>query len=167
MATRCTHNAFRYDWGRIDGMDVAIAKWCLACGERMPLGPANDDHGAGRVAIELRAASMDYGDSVPWTDDELRGWDMHCAGEDATPANDGEECGYLARELATHDDRDDRDAEAWPWGVTRPIAEQPPVATESMVGSEPKDADPAEGTEHADRGDKRTRDHALDHGGAA
>ncbi|TMQ13040.1 MAG: hypothetical protein E6J91_19730 [Deltaproteobacteria bacterium] len=84
---------------------------------------------------------MDHGDSGLWTDDEVRGWDMHGVDDDASPGNDGEECGYLARELATHDDRDDRDADAWPWSIARPIAEQQPVLIEIVVASEPDGAD--------------------------
>src|SRR5689334_21882194 len=102
----------------------------------LSIGPrraANDDDGAGRVAIDMRAANMDYGDSVLWTDDELRGWDIHGEGDDAYPTNDGEACGYLARELATHDDRDDRDADAWPSSVVRPIADQPAIAIDIAV----------------------------------
>jgi hypothetical protein len=134
------------------------------------LGPANDDDGAGRVAVELRAATMGYSDSVLWTDDELRGWDLHGDGEDASPANDGEECGYLARELATHDDRNDRDADAWPWSVTRPIAEQQPVPLEIVVGAEPGGEDAAIelGASHAETGNEPTvADGDLDDSGAA
>ncbi len=34
------------------------------------------------------------------------------------------EAGWLCRELRTHDGREERDATAWGWDVTRPIAEQ-------------------------------------------
>jgi len=54
------------------------------------------------------------------------------------PSWPDQEPGWLAREIATHDDRAARDADAPDWDVARPIADQPAVVEfDVLVGEEP------------------------------
>lgn len=50
--------------------------------------------------------------------------------------------GWLARELVTHDDRNERDRDAWPWDPSRPIAGQ----YEQLIRAPLTDAERAEVT---------------------
>lgn len=99
---------------------------------KQTLGPANDDSEA--VQVEIRAAELEQGSGGATSRDERSGWEQHPW---PGPVNNPEHqylsmrgwvasrhAGYLARELATHDDRENRDADAWPWDPSRPVAGQ-------------------------------------------
>lgn len=90
------------------------------------LGPSNDVG----CEVEIRAAERAGDASVRFVG-ERWGWDLH---EDKGRVDSrfehywidspGVMAGWLAREIATHDDRETRDATAWPWDPTRPVAGQ-------------------------------------------
>jgi hypothetical protein len=118
----------------LDGKAGCVA--VEACTEATgSLGPSNDDSPA--VQIEMRAAELERASAEGWpgrcpgiaTTAEDWGWYDHLnrvvtepsAGE---PADSQWRAGYLAREIATHDDRETRDATAWAWDTSRPLAEQ-------------------------------------------
>jgi hypothetical protein len=98
------------------------------CGAQLALGPSNDE--PAEVQVGIRAAAIAV-DSV--SDPDLHdyrtmdwiGWDSH-EGRVADELTSETAAGWLARELATHDSREtrDADADAWPWDVNRPLAEQ-------------------------------------------
>jgi hypothetical protein len=97
-----------------------------------------------RVRIEIRAAQIaPVGDTrelkirdlkkCPWgaVPAEVNGWDMHQAGEphetpilSAPILSARTEAGYLAREVATHEEREVRDAGAWAWDASHSVAGQ-------------------------------------------
>lgn len=120
---RCKHgdaNAIRFG---------AHSYLCLDCGARgvRGLGPANDEPTA--VQIEIMAAVLvtcgpDLG--VGWCAHE-HGWPEHQTGS-------FEDAWWLSRELCTHMDHYQRDATAWSWDISRPIAEQ--LAETALVDSE-------------------------------
>lgn len=85
------------------------------------LGPSNDD--TSDVQEEIEAA--EYAMRASLSPDVRRGWDAHFMDSDP-PFLGGISwrAGWLAREIATHDDRDQRDADAWSWDISRPLAEQ-------------------------------------------
>jgi len=97
------------------------------CGEYLSLGTSNDEPSA--VQVEMRAAELASDVDYPGEYEEVNGWWSHPdeAGIDWViwpPHRQEYDAGYLARELATHDRRDTRDATAWPWSIDRPLAEQ-------------------------------------------
>lgn len=83
---------------------------------------ANDKPKA--VQIEIRAAEiaveLTSGNPV-CTVYERGGLGAYAAG--CTPSSRGH-AGWLAREIMTHNDREYRDADAWPWDPSRPVAGQ-------------------------------------------
>ncbi len=98
---------------------------CYVCGAWLPLGPASDD--TETVRVEMRAAELEPIWSLKLTSitirrsrDEVDGANYHWRtnGGDYLPSV---AAGWLARELATHDDREQRDRDAWPWPVDQPI----------------------------------------------
>lgn len=104
---------------------------CENCDFQLSLGPSNDE--PAEVQVEMRAAEIERVSAeeigappVGFTANEDFGWDMHMAPAEYTHSVHFAKraAGYLARELATHDDRETRDADAWPWDPSRPIAEQ-------------------------------------------
>lgn len=91
------------------------------------LGPSNDDSDA--VRVEMRAAeiaSVRRGNpGCLRGDSETSGWIDHFSGADLADEEPREWlAGWLSREILTHDDRDQRDADAWSWDISRPLAEQ-------------------------------------------
>lgn len=98
--------------------DVLSAK-CDDCNVQLSLGPSND---AG-CEVEIRAASLSSDPLETGTHEENSDWWAHPNDERDADAT-FQTAGYLARELATHDDRETRDADAWPWDVSRPVAGQ-------------------------------------------
>ena len=102
---------------------------CDVCDAQLALGPSND---AG-CEVEIRAAWLEHvarterhAPTVGFTRNEDFGWDehQHPAAYAHSAHIDKRLSGYLARELFTHDDLESRDATAWPWDPTRPIAGQ-------------------------------------------
>lgn len=92
---------------------------CTACGSRFSLGESNDV--PAEVQIEMRAAELDYSRRAERAM-ETFGYVAHR--DHLTPSIDIERAGWLAREMATHNDRETRDATAWPWDPSRPVAGQ-------------------------------------------
>lgn len=85
------------------------------------LGPSNDDSPA--VQIEMRAAEIFGRGFAPMTADEMRGYLNHPLQTFAP--GDLEVAGWLACEMNVTDVlRAERDATAWAWDVSRPLAEQ-------------------------------------------
>lgn len=116
--------------------DLALSCRCsptFGCGAQLSLGPSNDL--PRKVRVEMRAAELDLwysaddlsvGDFSPL---ERDGWSMHCTHGDlvgtlSTVIADHVEAGWLACETAMHDGRDMRDADAWSWDTSQPIADQ-------------------------------------------
>jgi len=132
---RCKHAAAVHTWR--DGEIVASrCSPTLGCGEQLPLGPANDD--GDEAQIEIRAAYLAAEMNDPGTIAENNAWWSHPNRDDDDPWSTA---GYLARELATHDVSDQRDANAWPWDPTRPVAGQ----YEEQLVAEPGSVLPYEG----------------------
>lgn len=140
MKKRCRHPHTKLTWANQDGVYVRYALHCHTCGERLSLGPSNDAPAAvteGRAA-ELAAASVD-----PWYEvcpgialtAEAWGWSDHETGGSDEDGWHEWHAGWLARELATHDHRDERDAKAWSWDREIPVALQGPgsIAVEQPV----------------------------------
>lgn len=98
---------------------------CGAIGVRS-LGPSNDEPEA--VRVEMRAAELEHREEwAPISWDEAHGMNIHSGfARGNSPMSSGHYSGLIARELSTHDDRETRDASAWPWDPTRPIADQQP-----------------------------------------
>lgn len=131
MKKRCRHPHTKLTWANQDGVYVRYALHCHTCGERLSLGESNDAPAAvteGRAA-ELAAASVD-----PWYEvcpgialtAEAWGWSDHETGGSDEDGWHEWHAGWLARELATHDHRGERDAKAWSWDPTRPVTDQGP-----------------------------------------
>jgi hypothetical protein len=112
----------------LDGKAGCVA--VEACTEATgSLGPSNDDSPA--VQIEMRAAELE--DTEHWGPayvaiSERWGFADHrhddgrtYEGQSSTAAY---EAGFLAAEIESHEVRDHRDATAWSWDISRPIAEQ-------------------------------------------
>lgn len=151
MAKRCKHELAKItlrDGTTRPGFirsDVLSAK-CDDCGEQLSLGESNDEPVA--VKIEMRAAELEpiwglklMSTLIERSQGEIDGGDchsMHALGE--TRGGDYPatlDAGWLAREMATHDDREarDRDASAWPWDPTRPLADQYPSVIRERLKS--------------------------------
>lgn len=111
--------------------DIIHSARCAMCKALLSLGPSNDKPIV--VQEEIEAATLLVGDdqryaSAMWLQRAyVNGYRAH---EDRSgPHGDvgiSWRAGWLARELATHDDRETRDASAWGWDPTRPIAGQQP-----------------------------------------
>lgn len=134
----CKHE--RYEVTRVDGSPLTEewSPWkreCSDCGAQLPIGPSNDEPVA--VQIEMRAAELEpiwglklMSILIERSQGEIDGGDchsMHALGETRGgdyPATFN--AGWLAREMATHNDHEarDRDASAWPWDPARPVAGQ-------------------------------------------
>lgn len=94
------------------------------------LGPSNDDSPA--VQIEMRAAELE--ETEHWEPRRVmtrEGWGyLDHLSPGAEPAEDDHAsnqdwlAGWLSGELERFDDRDQRDATAWTWDISRPLAEQ-------------------------------------------
>lgn len=104
---------------------------CADCNQLLPLGPSND--APPEVQIEMRAAELE--DTEHWGPGfisvrERWGMEDHAdpdsEAEDAPDymATEGWAAGWLSAEIATHEARADRDATAWAWDISRPLAEQ-------------------------------------------
>lgn len=86
-----------------------------------PPTPSNDEPEA--VRVEMRAAELVGTGFERMTDDERRGYLGHSE-RDFSPS-DTEVAGWLAHEINQSDYwREQRDADAWSWDPTRPLAEQ-------------------------------------------
>ena len=107
--------------------DTLLSAKCDDCGVQLGLGPSNDEP----VAFEIRAAELgEHNGYLTW---ETHGAADHVADRDAGPPSQLSErslamqdwhAGWLAREIATHDDRESRDADAWPWDPSRLVRHQ-------------------------------------------
>lgn len=102
------------------------------------LGPSNDD--PPEVQVEMRAAELDawyavdqlsVSEADDWSGFEVDGWRAHCSDSDLVGSPSMSQAirpdfdaGWLACELTMHDVRETRDATAWAWDISRPIAEQ-------------------------------------------
>lgn len=87
------------------------------------LGPSNDDSAA--VQIEISAALLDGQRGIPLGHDASQGHRAHQYREDPPfLASAAWWTGWLLREIASHDALSDRDADAWAWDISRPLAEQ-------------------------------------------
>lgn len=116
----CGHSESRYTYSRRpDDTFGADALFCLACGVRLDMGPSNDE--PAEVQVEMRAAEIAAVRLL--SRDEADGWKSYPDGA-VVSTGSGWGVGWLARELATHDHRETRNADAWPWDVTRPVAGQ-------------------------------------------
>jgi hypothetical protein len=87
--------------------------------------PAASNEAPADVQVEIRAAELEPAMNggagrVSW--DERDGARHHA--EQVGLNGSSELPGWLAREIATHDDRETRDADAWAWDITRPVAGQ-------------------------------------------
>lgn len=102
----------------------AAVKYCFGCGETLSLGPSSDD--PDNVKVEMRAAELEpmnlFGRDGR-TMGERWGWEAHETNDSPISDSYGP-AGWLHRELATHDDRETRDADAWPWDPSRVVAGQ-------------------------------------------
>ena len=124
MATRtkkrakaCEHMTSRFTWSG----HMATSRFCVDCGALLSMGPSNDE--PAEVQVEILAAECAFSTTTPG--DEEEGWQAHRLGRhlergEIVPYL----AGWLAREIATHDDREARDANAWPWDPTRTIADR-------------------------------------------
>jgi len=86
--------------------------------------------------IEIRAAELEDASLRAWNGGvpgiaitvERWGWIDHSCQADVINMPDDDfpawHAGFLAREMRTHAQRDDRDRDAWPWDPTRPVAGQ-------------------------------------------
>ena len=96
-------------------------------------GPTND----ASVQSEIRAAELEAWAVVDELDlpaagaleHECDGWLMHCRGGDllgplAHTVRSAVDAGWLACEMSRHEERGERDAGAWTWDPTRPVAGQ-------------------------------------------
>lgn len=126
---KCKHEVIVTTFGTAEaylGEDHgATSRQCsksFGCGATLSLGASND--GSETVQIEIRAAELRSLSEAKIA--ERWGWEDHSDGADgdASDMQSGYVSGYLAAEMATHDDRETRDAMAWPWDPTRPIAGQ-------------------------------------------
>lgn len=94
------------------------------------LGPSNDDSDA--VRVEMRAAELEETDH--WEPDNVSTMERWGFEDAETPGADPDEsqhvdspqwlAGWLSLEIERFDDRDKRDADAWAWDISRPLAEQ-------------------------------------------
>lgn len=96
-----------------------FSMFCASCGETLGFGPSNDDPDT--VYVEMRAVQLTSG-RARLNPGERLGRRGHLSG--GTPASLAEEAGWLHREMLTHEDREQRDRDAWPWDITQPIAGQ-------------------------------------------
>jgi hypothetical protein len=90
-----------------------------------PLGPSNDEPAA--VQVEIRAAELAARHTIDGIDEfdlemremhvaEYNGWNKHHPPVDyEIGVYDDQVPGWLAREIATHDDRETRDVDTWTW----------------------------------------------------
>lgn len=110
---------FALQWPPHQEMSIESAR-CATCLAQLSLGPSNDAPAA--VQVEIRAQLVRKDPPKSW---ECVGWNMHAQGKPEFAPISGEVvAGYLAREMATHNDRETRDADAWPWDPSRPVAGQ-------------------------------------------
>ncbi len=128
MAKRCRHARTSTIWHQVEGANaIAVARRCTKCRVRLSLGPSND--AMDEVQVEIRAVELLAKIvKVKQFSSEQFGWEDHVdCGYDPL-ATDMDSIGYLsgwlARELATYDDRETRDADAWAWDPSRPVAWQ-------------------------------------------
>lgn len=85
--------------------DAYDARVCFDCNTWLPLGPSNDEPEA--VKIEIRAAEI-AAKWAPLDREQIEVWDgWYCHRDGVAPNADtpSEYAGYLAREIATHDER--------------------------------------------------------------
>lgn len=133
----CKHDAAIYTWR--ENHVGPVASQCspvFGCGATLSLGPSNDDGSS--VKVELRSAELDawyIADDLPviqetgWSEHEIDGWGAHCSrGDLVGPLADlirpEFDAGWLACEMTMHEIHEERDAHAWPWDPTRPLAGQ-------------------------------------------
>jgi len=91
------------------------------------IGPSNDT--PPEVQVEIRAAELllrrkaiqKFGLRAFCAFEDRLGWDAHADGD---VISTHEASGWLAREIYTHDDRETRDADGWPWDPSQPVAGQ-------------------------------------------
>lgn len=104
---------------------------CADCSERLSLGPSNDD--LREVRIEIRAAELEETDHWEPRRISMRerwGFEDHADPDSETEdapeymATEGWAAGWLSREIETAHRAGSRDATAWAWDISRPIAEQ-------------------------------------------
>lgn len=127
MAKRkCEHSDVRH---RYRGLGCIFLSQCNWCGERVSLGPSNDEPVA--VQVEMRAAEIAGSNRSDdgWPRDEhetseTSGYCDHFTGADRAPGEDYKSwnSGWLSSEIRHHDTN--RDATAWSWSIDRPLAEQ-------------------------------------------
>lgn len=116
MSKRCKHvrrqtrgrNAWMHQLDCYKEFPVCI---CLDCGAWLSLGPANDEPEA--VRVEIRAAeltTLDRCSLEQWpcgmTDQEPHGWIGHKHDDTPIEPRASYWAGYLAREIATHENED-------------------------------------------------------------
>lgn len=127
MANRkCSHALPEIAWRPDLSLDGPFSMRCPKCGEQLSLGTASEP------AEDVRAAELEETDRwAPdhWTTVEMFGEQDHDEPEIESSADGffgtaSWSAGWLAREIATHDDRATRDANAWSWDPTRPVAGQ-------------------------------------------
>lgn len=154
MAKRkCRHSLPEITFRPDISLDGPFSMRC-PCGAQLSLGPSNDE--PAEVKVEMRAAELD----AWWSRDalgheefnvsEADGWMEHAGAEGDPSGNGGVVAGWLARELATHDDRATRDADAWSWDPKRPVAGQYEISrhiAESPFG-EDTTPDPYDDSDH-------------------
>lgn len=126
MSKRCRHTILEVT-KNADCQTVALR--CKACGVQLSLGASNDEPGA--VLIEMRAAELE--DTEHWgpidvSNRERWGIEDHQrddSSDDHGYALTGEYiAGFLSAEIESHGSSATRDASAWSWDISRPIAEQ-------------------------------------------
>lgn len=129
---------------------VVDQRFCIECGTAFPLGPSNDEPAS--VQVEILAAEVGQSPDV-WRrymdlDADIEAdlvrlvgvgnplglgalspdaQHVHMSPLPAAWTASDIACywsGWLALEMSSHDGHEARDAAAWPWDVTRPIAEQ-------------------------------------------
>lgn len=128
----------------------------VAVDKKRGLGPSND--APETVQVEIRAAKIVL-DPHGASPAELNGVFVHSAMANHAPYSTASLVGWLARELETHDYRDTRDADAWPWDPSRPVAGQYEswLASRDRLTREVGDAWIARAREHEARIAEQTR----------
>jgi hypothetical protein len=120
----CEHITRRFTFH--GALGHTIAAHCYTCGERLSLGPSNDE--PAEVQIEMRAAEIYQLDcnglAYRIAPDDRNGVLAHLSRWD--PAAE-QWAGWLAREIQMGD-RDDLllDSQSWSWDPSEPVADQGP-----------------------------------------